>query len=236
MNYLRVFFPVLFLVFCTKLTTHSLADVIVTAAANAPNTQIIASYDPNSDTNAYVWRWIGNDGLSRVDVGQSFLAPAGNNLLMDRITLRAREFGTAIQGQSYSLEIWQFANSADNSGDNLISTQTGTLPSGLTAPAYWTFAIDDVLLQSNSHYGFILSFDAGPDPNRFVNFTQDFVGGYVDGQRVQRNGTPPTWGTNSGRDLTFYVQGITAVPEPSSSALALVCMASITWRLRRNEK
>lgn len=214
------------------------AGIIVTSSAAAPTTNIIASYDLMNDGNAYWWRWIGDAGLNRVEMGQSFAVAPGNDMLADRLTLRAREHGTAVLGQDYRLDIWEFSDASDTTGNALISTQLGTLPvSGLTTPSYWTFDFDDVLLTAGKQYGIMLAFTEGADSQRYVHFVQDFVTGYSGGRLVSRAGTPPDWDFG-GRDLTFYVQGSAAVPEPSSILLLTVGagVAVVLARRRRSSQ
>lgn len=207
------------LMFVLSAAVDSPAGIIVTSSASAPTGSIIASYDPMSDTNAYFWRWTGDAGLGRVEMGPSFLISPGSDMLVDRLTLRAREHGADVLGQNYRLDVWEFSSATDTVGDALINTQLGTLPvSGLSAPSYWTFDFDDVLLTAGKQYGILLAFTEGAAAGRYVHFSQDFVDGYAGGRLVSRAGTPPDWDFG-GHDLTFYVQGSAAVPEPSSFLL-----------------
>jgi len=209
------------------------AGIIVSSSASAPSTDLLASFEVGADTNAYVWRRIGSGGLNRVEMGPSFFVPGAGMVSLQTLTMRAREFGTAVAGSNYTLELWSFTDALDTVGDALIDTQAGVMPAGLAAPSYWTFDFDDITVAAGAQYGFVLSFTDGADSQRFVHFVQDFVNGYPGGRLVSRAGDPLNWDFG-GHDLTFYVQGApTAVPEPSSAALALAGCAGLALRRRK---
>lgn len=236
MSLFRVSFVVSVVTACASTAN---AAIIVSTSATAPTTDILASFDPGSDANAYFWRWTGNTGLGRVEMGPSFPISVATPVTLDKVTLRAREYGGAVDGAAYKLELWKFSSATDTIGDALLDTQTGVLPAGLAAPAWWTFDFDDITLAGGQQYGFLLSFDNGPDPGRFVHFVQDFVDGYTDGRLVSRAGTPPDWDFG-GHDLAFVVQGTAAVPEPgtflAAGAVALIAGRRCGRRIRCRSK
>lgn len=206
------------------------AGILLTSSAAAPTTNVFASFDPGSDSNALLWRWTtdGSDhlGPGRMEIGQSFLVPVGPTMLLDKVTVRAREFGASVPGAGYTLEVWSFTDASDGVGDALLASQSDVIPAvpAPGSPAYWTFDIPDVALAGGGYYGFVLSFTAGPDAGRTVSLVQDFVGGYAGGRSVGRFGSPPDWPVNFGHDLTFYAQGgpqPTAVPEPTALLLVI---------------
>lgn len=216
------------------------AGIVLSSSAAAPTTDIFASYDPGSDSNALTWRWTGNGsdrfGPERMEIGQSFLVPTGPGVLLDRITVRVREYGASVAGANYTLEVWSFTDASDTIGDTLVSSQSGILPTSalLGAPQYWTFDLDDVSLTGGQYYGFILAFDDGPDSGRTVSLVQDFINGYGQGRSVGRSGNPPSSPINFGHDLTFYAQGVppsAVIPEPASALLAGLGLTGLAGRL-----
>ena len=214
------------------------AEAAITVSVNSspPSTDLLLSH--GGVTNfASQWRWIGDNptgnGHEHTDLGQSFLVPGASDVVLDKITIRPRDVGTAVSGASYNLEIWSFSDATDISGNSLVSSQTDVFPSSGLSSGYWTFDIEDQALASGQQYGFILAFNNGPDSQLFINAVEDLNGAYTDGGKLSREGTPPVWSAfRNFVDLDFYLQG-SIIPEPSTLALTMLGMAGLGWRRRR---
>jgi hypothetical protein len=183
-------------------------------------------------------QWRDDLGWDHIEVCQSFLVGGNTDWNVDRITLKAREFGTSVADQGFYLQLWTVGDAHDYTGNSLISTQSGTFPGSGLGTGYWTFAFDHVNLPHGQYYAFLLGFDSGPDPQRFVNFIHAYSAYdlYPEGRMFCRMGTPAAWSTMThlgDRDFDFYVQGI---PEPGTLALiapALLGFAGIAFRRMR---
>jgi hypothetical protein len=105
------------------------AGIVVTTAPNAPTTNLLASHSASITNFAESWRWIGNVSNDHRDLGQSFLLSAIVDSVLDKITVRVREFGASVPNSSYTMEIWTFSDRFDGSGNVLLNSQADVLPS-----------------------------------------------------------------------------------------------------------
>ena len=213
------------------------AGIVVTTDATKPSTDVLVSYHVSATNFAYSWNWEGTDLYDHNELGQSFLISESSDVLLDKITLWARNVSASVEGQDYTLEIWNLSTSSDWNGDVLVSSQSDTLPSsGLTVEnQYWTFDIEDVRLANGEYYGFLLAFDNGPSSGLRVPFVGAYVDGFSDGRLISRRGTPPAWSTSfSDKDLDFALQG-DAIPDPTTFVIwsLLGCFGMAVCRYRR---
>jgi len=221
------------------------AAITVTSDSLAPSDRILTSYTVGYDNFGDPFRWIGDSGGEHRDIAQSFLVFDANDWIVDKITLKAMlpYVGKSVPGQGFLLEMWTVSDAADWSGNELVSSQSGTFPtSGLTS-AYWTFDIADVSLAKEQYYAFVLGFESGPDPERFVSLIQAYSAYdyFPEGRMFLRIGTPTSWSSpyySSDKDFEFYVQG-DVVPEPSTFAVFAVgaaCVGAWRWWNRRKTR
>lgn len=197
------------------------SDISVTCSETAPteSDSLLASH-PFSLSN-FTWNvnWVGDLGWpdwEHTDLGQSFLISAPDDVWMDKVTVKIgwNGYGGAAPGADYRLELWTVTDWFDWSGNTLIETQYGTLPTSglLGAHSYWTFDIENVKLITDQYYAFILAFEDGPVAGRYVGFAHTYgPPNYVDGRMIYRTGTPPVWHPGKGHDLEFYVHGAVVV-------------------------
>jgi hypothetical protein len=187
----------------------------VATSSSPPSADILTYYSVGYDNFVWGFQWKGDSGSDHLDVAQSFLVTGANDWIVDKITVKVREFGTSVVNQGFNLQIWTVSDASDWSGDSLVSTQSGTFPSSGLAAGYWTFDLNNVTLSSGQHYAFVLGFEAGADPQRFVNLVKAYSAYdlYPDGRMFGRAGTPPVWITSpsSNKDFDFYVQGVPEV-------------------------
>jgi hypothetical protein len=212
--------------------------IVVTTSVSRPSTDVLVSHDAHTISYVYPWDWQGSGFLAHTDLGQSFLISKSNDVILDKVTLFARDIGSAnVDGADYTLEIWRFSSSTDFTGDELVNSQWDTLPSsGLIDRRFWTFDIEDVRLTNGSYYGFLLAFDDGPILGRYVAFAGDPRGGFSDGRLILRSGTPHVWSSEyGGHELDFALQG-RVIPEPSTAAIWSLLGAAgiaVAFRARR---
>lgn len=229
---LRVGVPtVLFSMFAS-----SVLGVTLSTSLTAPTENVFESFpalgDPSfGDSFVRTFRWIDNSvngaASGHLSTGQTFLVPASSDVVLDAITLRVREFGTSVIGQPYTLEIYHFPSVASGTGDALVSSQSGIFPNDIppssllaSNPRFWSFDVQNVPLTAGETYGFLVSFDSGPDPERFVNFVINFSDAYPNGRDFYKFNTPLEWGFGGGlRDAQFYLQSVPPAPEPSAFLL-----------------
>jgi hypothetical protein len=183
-------------------------------------------------------QWVSDAPTDRWEACQSFFVGDDNDWIVDKITMRVRELGTSVANQNFNLEFWTVSDASDYTGDSLISAQSGTFPASGLAAGFWTFDLNAVNLSQGQHYAFVLAFDSGPDPQRFVNFVEDYSAydSYPGGRMFYRRGTPPVWATPfwlGAKDFEFYVQ---CVPEPGTFALiapTVLGIAGLAFRKMR---
>jgi len=191
-----------------------MADVSVTTNSLPPSTNILTQFSMGGDTGGVgMFEWTTTN--NRWALAQSFFVSGNNDWSVDKLTVRVREFGTSVVGQEYTVELWSIANPSSIYPDTLVSSQSGTFPTyGLTA-GYWTFDISDVMMTHGSYYAFVLGFNSGPDPQRFVDVVKNSgTDLFPDGRMFYRVGTPGSWTYYfvSDKDIDFSIQG-SAVPE-----------------------
>lgn len=208
-------------------TATAAVDISTTVGTTAPTSNVTLSlstlnYTPNvSNTIGYGWK-----GDTRRDIGQTFTTTSAFTL--DKISLQVQYVGSAAPGASYSLSLYQFANSSSLTSTATLGTWEGALPDATTlVPAaynfssgtvgpFLTFDIPDIALSSGVTYGFVLSFTS-LSASETMNFWVKGGGYYSGGQQIETSVAGATTFTNSGgNDLLFYVQ---SVPEPSAHAL-----------------
>jgi hypothetical protein len=209
------------------------ASVFVTTNAAQPCGELLTYHSVGEDNFAWSCRWIGNSGTDHTEICQSFIVDSSNDWVVDKITVKVREFGTSVENQDFRLDIWSVSDASDYTGNNLIDSQSGAFPASGLVSGYWTFDLDDVTLSAGQYFAFVLGFESGPDSQRFVNLVNEYSAydTYIGGRMFIRSGTPPDWSTTghvSDKDFDFYIQG---VPEPG--IILLVGLGGVMLRKRK---
>lgn len=214
----------------------SAADVSVSLIPSAPENNILAQYlIADGQGGGYQWR---NDVANgRRDLGQSFLSDIDASMTAFGLQLWGNYQG-GVGGAAGTLSIWKLANSTalpTATGSVLLSTQDFVMPT-LTGGAgqFINFSIEEVQLQKDNYYLFMISFD-DTAANRNLVFRSLEVGQYPDGNTYNGtlSGESMTY-VRMGSDLSFYVTA-TPIPEPSM-ALLLPAVAGAFLMLRRRRR
>lgn len=230
------------------------AAIAFSTSGVRPTEDLLASSYHSSSNNLNWWGWCQSPywpyDTANWGLGQTFWLPEmldghGNPLDAEiaKITVRAGWdwFGSGAPLAPYTLDIYKFSDtdSRDCVPDYLISSQTDLLP---TAGAmvlsgvghwttYWTWDLEDIMVESGHRYGFVFSFNNGPVDGQYMTFSRSWTDISGDGVILEpKNGL---WNWYSARDLDYAVQG-RYVPEPATLGLVFAgLMGVVRWRRAR---
>lgn len=220
--------------------TMARATVQISLQASMPDGDILASYavsTPVAPTTLSGLQWRNDTVNGRRDVGESFYAAGA--LTLEAFGLQVYPTNTVQSGDpgaAVTLSIFQSA-SATSIG-TLYASEGGTFPSatpGTGAGDWLAFDLTDLSLDGGYYYTMLVSFDVNA-ASRGLVLADVINSDYTAGQSWQYDGT--TYSRSGANDLNFYVQGVTAAPEPRSMALTLLggAVALLAWVRRRHRR
>jgi hypothetical protein len=244
-TFLAIFGCALTATLCPAAVVVSLTgSSVVNTAINAPTENVFA-YTEFTGTNSGL-SWRNDPGLNpaRRDIAQSFNT-GSSTVTFDKITFKSAGANIASVFQdnesiSFTLSIYSVPSASDfPSEGSLVSFQNGSFEgfaAGLatssgnitgTAFNYITFDFDDVVLNANSYYAVVLTFDQTGSGLNLALGNNGSNAYYPDGAgAVAVDGG--TWGVAS--DFYFYAQ---AVPEPGVAGAVLLGGLALTLSRRR---
>lgn len=215
------------------------AGVTVSLKADAPTTDVIASFVPATPYAGYQWRNDLDNGLR--DLGHSFFAEEDAVLKSFGLLLYGN-YQVGTRNADVTINIWEMTaagNTPTSAGSELVSTQSVTMPV-LTGgkDMYIDFAVDDVDLAGGKYYLFMLSFD-DPAASRNLVFASRSGSGYPSGNPVTGMMVDDKLVyTNMGSlEMAFYVTATSQIPEPSAALwLTPLAVAGVLLVRRRRCK
>lgn len=218
--------------------SSAFGQVIVSTATTAPSVNVVSSF-AIADAGVAGYQWRNDSTNGRRDLGEVFFPAAALDLKAITLQLQSSS-GAGTKEAAFTLTVFRFsALSPAVTVDEVVGSFSGTIPNATyAANTFITFDItgSNVKLQSGATYGFLLSFDE-PAATRAMSFQfVNTANATPLGRRLESaNGTTFSVSTTS---LEFYIQATpTAVPEPSSAALAggaVALAAGFVVRRRRS--
>jgi hypothetical protein len=176
-----------------------------------------APADPES-LDAYLWT---HGSGTAVGVGQTFRLD--RPLVLDRITVLVRPLTEQVAGEPVVLTVHRFSGPADATPDAPVAAAAGLLPVPLPVgvPVYLVLDLDDVALEADLQYGFLLEFGGGGGVNDsradvFHTGADTYAGGrpFLH-EGASFDGEDP--------DLVFFLEGVEETacePPPAEEALS----------------
>lgn len=206
-------------------TSAQAAISVVNSGAAAPGNQFLSVPDVDTYTRMKDPVAAGNEAFQR---GQTFIAPdtgdANTMWALNAITVRMR---TDVAGNSVPvagsnpvrLQIveWNTSTQQHDPTPTEIYNSTGDFPLSVAAGNFITFNLDQVVnLDENGAYAFILSWDTNVGNDVFIASN---LNKYADGVNWGKPAFNNPSDVNPAQDLTFFLHGESAIPEPASLAL-----------------
>jgi len=221
----RDLLAVLVLVLTCVSVGHVHGAVITTASSTAPTANVLISQAAGETYDQ--WR----NTTSLRDIGQTFTY--SDAFTLASITIQASSSTSIpadVLGTAFSLDIYTFGNAVDVTPDNLVSSQSGTLPASFSPGDYLTFDIPDLSLDANQQYGFVLRFTTSATNRILRVVTTHTTSAYPSGVDLYYNGS--SYAGYAG-DLVFFIN---TIPEPSTCLLLVSGAAGILFKDSRRRR
>ncbi|HEX6200292.1 MAG TPA: hypothetical protein VF150_08515 [Thermoanaerobaculia bacterium] len=199
------------------------AALQVTAQPQPPSgpAVVLASSAPAAPGGLAGYLWTHGSGTA-VGVGQTFRL--GQPVTLDRITVLVEPLTEQVAGETVVLTLHRFADAADVTPDAPVAAAAGFLPNPFPVgvPAYLVLDLDDVALEADRQYGFLLEFGGGGDVNDSrAEVLHTGADGYPGGRPFLHEGASYD---GEDDDLVFFLEGVAAAGDcespPESEALA----------------
>jgi hypothetical protein len=172
-----------------------------------PQEALFLAFDALFDEGNYL---CSHGSGTAVSLGQTFTVPQAT--LLDKITLKVRP-ATAVAGELVTLRLGTFTDLEGEGMIEILAAETRALPATLMpgVTTYLTFDVEDLPLEANRQYGFLLGFTGGGNVNNarleLLHLGEDR---YSEGWAVDFQGA---FFSVLAHDLVFFLHGAAAVDD-----------------------
>ncbi|MCG8451506.1 MAG: PEP-CTERM sorting domain-containing protein [Pirellulales bacterium] len=227
---MKLFVPTITIFALLVGSTDAALTSITDDGATAPTGALIQNTGNTSNTRVNNGVADPNNGNPRTRIrGQSFTTTSAIDVSAITLQLRGDNPGNAVPSSGSNpmrLRIWDLGTSVAPSAGTSLLDGSAEFPLNMDAGDHFTFNLSpSVSLSAATQYGFSIEFTGSNANDIFPAQLGGFNGG-----DLLFNGSAITDtevnSTNTGQDMTFYIQGA-VIPEPSSLAMLVIGLLAI---------
>jgi hypothetical protein len=226
--------PTLILAAAVLAATPAGAGLLVTSQAAPPEGPgvVVTSPAPAAPADLGAYLWTHGSGPA-VGVGQTFRLD--DPVTLDRITVLVQPVTDRVAGETVVLSLFNFADPAAVTPEAPVTAGAGLLPQPLPVgvPVYLVLDLDDVVLEADRQYGFLLEFGGAGDVNDArAEVFHTGADSYAGGRPFLHEGA---FYDGEDDDLVFFLEGVgegDCEPPPPAEALSTAELPGFRFWIR----